>query len=221
MKKRVLFIDDDLLLGSIVTLSLQAAGYETHYQTSIVGIDNFIFAFQPHIIILDVEIGESNGIDLVPTIRALNPNIPVVFVSSHLESSYVTRAINNGAEVYIKKPFDTEELIAYIEKYTTDSTPSILKFSQCILNIDNQTLKVGDNRAVKLTTQESKILKLLVINIGTLVNRSDIEKSIYGEEETNEYSINNSLSKLRKHLSLDKKLKIENIYKTGYKLLHV
>lgn len=220
MKKRILLVDDDVLFGSVVTQYLLSAGYDTHYQTSIVGINNFIYDFQPHIIILDVEIGTSNGIDLVPTIRALNPTIPVIFVSSHLEGSYVTRAISNGAEVYIKKPFDSEELIAYIEKYTTENTPSVLKFANCVFNVDKQELKVGDSKIFKLTTQENKLLKLLVLNINNLVERTSIDSELYGDYDTNEYSVNNSISKLRKYISFDSRLKIENEYKLGYKLVH-
>ncbi len=220
MKKKVLFIDDDLLLGSVITLSLQSAGYETHYQTSITGLNNIIYEFQPNVIVLDVEIGASNGIDAVPTIQAINPNIPIIFVSSHVESSYATRAINSGAEIYLRKPFETEELIAYIKKYTTQSTPSELKFGENTLNLRTQQLTVGSgSQPVKLTAQECKLLKLLILNIGSVVERTAIEVELYGESETNEYSINNSITKLRKHLSSDPTLKIQNIYKVGFKLV--
>lgn len=56
-KIKVLFVDDDLALGSIVTLALENAGYEVHYQTSLAGIRTVTAEMQPDIVVLDVEIG--------------------------------------------------------------------------------------------------------------------------------------------------------------------
>lgn len=214
-KTKVLFIDDDLLIGSVITISLQSKGYNVHYQSSIAGLKNIIFDFQPHIIILDVEIGADNGIDTIPMIRSISPGVPVIFVSSHVESSTVVRAISSGAEVYLKKPFDTKELIAYIEKYTSENTPLMIVFGNCKLNLNTRTLNIG-NHEEKLSISECKLLKILAINKNNIVSRTDIEKTLFKESEVNEYSTNNLIAKLRKLIATDSSLTLETKRMVGY-----
>ena len=70
-KKRILFIDDDMTLGTIVALALNEAGYETHYQTSLTAITSVINELNPHLLLLDVEIGKDDGIDKALRLKAL------------------------------------------------------------------------------------------------------------------------------------------------------
>ena len=93
-KIKVLFIDDDIALGNVVTVALDSLGYETYYQTSLVAIRSVIKELCPDILILDVEIGQKNGIEATPELRLILPDIPILFVSSHTESSFVTQALD-------------------------------------------------------------------------------------------------------------------------------
>lgn len=103
-KIKVLFVDDDLALGSIVTLALEDAGYEVHYQTSLAGIRTVTAEMQPDIVVLDVEIGAKNGIDAIPELKQIAPEVPVLVVSSHVESDNVVKALEVGALTYLKNP---------------------------------------------------------------------------------------------------------------------
>lgn len=124
-KKRILFIDDDMTLGTIVTLALNEAGYETYYQTSLTAITSVINELNPHLLLLDVEIGKDDGIDKALRLKALASDIPILFVSSHIESSKVARALRAGAVAYLKKPFELEELLAYVQHYASDTVAEI------------------------------------------------------------------------------------------------
>ena len=77
-KIKVLFIDDDIALGNVVTVALDSLGYETYYQTSLVAIRSVIKELCPDILILDVEIGQKNGIEATPELRLILPDIPIV-----------------------------------------------------------------------------------------------------------------------------------------------
>lgn len=65
---------------------------------------------------MDVEVGAEDGIDVMPERSAVSPEIPIIVISSHSESNEVVK--QNGAAAYLKKPFETEELTAYIKRHT-------------------------------------------------------------------------------------------------------
>lgn len=112
-KIKVLFVDDDVALGNIVTLALEEAGCEVHYQTSLAGIKNVVKEVCPDIIVLDVEIGSTNGIEVIPVLKLIAPKTPVLIVSSHGESENVMKALEAGAVSYLKKPFEIVELLVH------------------------------------------------------------------------------------------------------------
>ena len=78
------------------------------YQTSLAGLQSAIQTTSPNIILLDVEIGEDNGIDQMQQLKLYAPNIPVIFMSSHIDAGYLTRAIGEGAVNFLKKPFEIQ-----------------------------------------------------------------------------------------------------------------
>lgn len=114
---RVLIVDDDATLGATLTLGLDTLGMQPSYQTSLAGLQSVVQSINPNIIILDVEIGEDNGIDQMQQLKLYAPNIPVIFMSSHADVGYLTRAMGEGAVNYLKKPFEMEELAAYIQRF--------------------------------------------------------------------------------------------------------
>ena len=95
-KTKVLFVDDDIALGQVVILALRASGYAAEYCTTLVGIQGVVQEMQPDIMVLDVEIGEKNGIDAVAELKLTAPDTPVLFVSSHIAGSEVARALDAG-----------------------------------------------------------------------------------------------------------------------------
>lgn len=108
-KTKVLFVDDDIALGQVVILALRASGYAAEYCTTLVGIQGVVQEMQPDIMVLDVEIGEKNGIDAVAELKLTAPDTPVLFVSSHIAGSEVARALDAGGIAYLRKPFEMEE----------------------------------------------------------------------------------------------------------------
>ena len=76
-KAKVLFIDDDVMLGNIVTMALTEEGYVVHQQNSLTGIKAVVGEFRPSIIVMDVEVGAEDGIDVMPELYAVSPEIPI------------------------------------------------------------------------------------------------------------------------------------------------
>lgn len=219
-KIKVLFVDDDVALGNIVTLALENSGYEVHYQTSLVGVKTVVKELQPDIIILDLEIGTKNGIDAVPELKLVAPETPILFVSSHLDSENVVKALKAGAVNYLKKPFEIVELLAYINRFVKPFRSKGIKLGIFHLKAKENLLMKNDEVVRKLSTLEYKLLKLLALNLNEAVTREQIEQELWGgfATESSEQSLNNYISKLRRYLAEDKQLELATIPKVGYKL---
>lgn len=219
-KIKVLFVDDDVAFGNIVTLALEEAGCEVHYQTSLAGIKNVVKEVCPDIIVLDVEIGSTNGIEVIPVLKLIAPKTPVLIVSSHGESENVMKALEAGAVSYLKKPFEIVELLAYIHRFAISSPARGVKIGMFRLRVEENLLMKGDEVVRKLSLFECKMLKLLVLNLNETVAREQMQQELWGESatESSEQSLNNYIVKLRKYLSEDERLNLVTQPKVGYKL---
>lgn len=219
-KIKVLFVDDDVALGNIVTLALEEAGCEVHYQTSLAGIKTVVKEVCPDIIVLDVEIGHKNGIEAIPVLKLIAPKTPVLIVSSHGASENVTKALEAGAVSYLKKPFEIVELLAYIHRFATPSPARDVKIGMFRLRVEENLLMKGDEVVRKLSLFECKMLKLLVLNLNETVTREQMQQELWGDSatESSEQSLNNYIVKLRKYLSEDERLNLVTQPKVGYRL---
>lgn len=217
-KIKVLFVDDDLVLGNIVTLALETSGYNAHYQTSLAGIKSVMREFQPDIIVLDVEIGTQNGIDFAPELKAIAPDTPILFISSHVDSAFTVKALGAGGAAYLKKPFEIEELLAYINRYTATFHSKGIQLGIFSLDTEESLLKKGNETIKRLSQFECKLLKLLALNLNSVVTREQIEQELWEGVSGSEQSLNNYVVKLRKYLVEDKQLALTTIPKVGYKL---
>ncbi len=219
-KTKVLFVDDDLALGSIVSLAMEDVGYEVHYQTSLAGIRTVMAELQPDIVVLDVEIGAGNGIDAIPELKQVAPEVPVLVVSSHVESVNVVKALEVGAVSYLKKPFEVAELLAYIQRFAHPGRPKGIEIGMFCLKADENLLLKGDEKARKLSLLESKLLKMLAQNLNRVVTREQIEQELWGKytTESSGQSLNNYIARLRKYLAEDRRIELATVPKVGYRL---
>lgn len=214
---KILFVDDDIILSSIITTALKDEGYEVHYQSSLTGITTILHEFKPDIMVLDVEIGITDGIDSGSTLKMAAPGTPILYISSHIESSEVARALKSGAVAYLKKPFDVEELIAYVNRYAHPAPNAIIKIGSLELDIQTRTLCQASKELKRLSKLEFSLLKLLYHHKGEIVSYQEIEK-LWGNAIMNEHSLYNYIVKLRKLLAADSNLSISTIEGNGYML---
>lgn len=224
-KRKVLFVDDDIVLGNIATLALNQVGYEVHFQTSLCGIVEVLNELSPDIIVLDVEIGNKNGIITAPELIAKAPSTPILFISSHTDIDYVVKSMQLGAVGYLKKPFDVKELIAYVERFTPfENNPQkdFITIGDFQLLQNESVLVQNDVVVKKLTPFECKLLYLLAKRQNKVVTREEIEEELWGNETvgSSEYSLNNYIIRLRKLFSKDGRISITAVPRVGY-TLHV
>lgn len=218
---KIIMVDDDLEFGQIHGKMLTRLGYKVHFQTSLAGIEEAIRVFSPSIIVLDVEIGEENGIKKAKELIAIYPEIPILFVSSHHDIDYLTEGIVAGGVHYLKKPFDIKELDVYIKRFAnkrsvTKDTP----IGNYLLRSDTRQLFYEGVLLGKLQPLEKNLLVILWKNKNRPVSIELFATEIWGEKHAFEIgpSIQNTISKLRKLLNKDEQVQIYTIKGEGYQL---
>lgn len=217
-KQKVLLVDDDVLLGNIMTMALQEAGYEVAYQASLAAIQSVVREWKPDVIVLDVEVGTKRSIETVPDIAAVAPQTPVLFISSHIEGSNVVQAMDTGGAAYLKKPFEVEELVAYVRRYMPSFHPKGLPIGEFSLHTAEGLLMKQGETVRKLTILECKLFHLLASHCNQPVPREEIEQELWNGKKGNEQSLNNYVARLRRYLAESESVRILTVPKTGYKL---
>ena len=218
-KIKVLFIDDDIDFGKMLSLALEENGIKVYYSNSLAGIVAAIKEISPNIILLDVEIGTQSGIDTLPQIKAVALHTPILFVSSHHESEVAIQAIQKGGLNYLRKPFEIDELLAYIYRYVNVQCNNELLFEQFTLDIEKRLLKRNGEIIAELTPFENNILTLLATSPNEIVPREKIIHSLWEDSsKINELSLNNYIVKLRKIFLPYPSIQILNYRNQGFKL---
>lgn len=209
MQKRTLLIEDDIVLGNIMTFALQEEGYKVHFQSTLAAIKTVVKEFSPHIAILDVEIGDEDGIAHIAEIKKVIPELPVIIISSHTESAEVKRALLHEAIAYLKKPFEMEELMAYINRHALIGKPATISFGNLTLCLQSRVLSKGEESIKRLTPLEHRLLCLLLEHKGEIVTIPQLQEAWKGNA-MNEHTLYNYMGKLRKTLSVDPSLSLES-----------
>ncbi|WP_421920345.1 response regulator transcription factor [Marinifilum sp.] len=220
---KVIFVDDDTNLGNFVSNILETDyNYKVHFQNTILGINHIIDDFIPDIIILDVEIGNDDGIALAKDIIANNPNIQIIFVSSHTEEEMITKGIDVGGNAYIAKPFSIPILVSYIRRFTTNKPiEQSLKISDYRLDLETNNFYFENRLLKKLSPFEKNALEILIQNSNQVVSKELLAEKLWSHslEKRNIASIQNTLSKLRNLLQENPSVRINTIRGVGYLLV--
>ncbi|WP_461630217.1 response regulator transcription factor [Labilibaculum euxinus] len=217
---KVLFVDDDLNLGSFVTTILETDyNYKVHFQNTLLGIDSIVETLAPDIIILDVEIGADNGIEKAKDIVAKHPRIPLLFVSSHTEDDFITKGISIGGNAYLTKPLSIPVLASYIQRFALKTgLPQIIELAGYQLNLSTNKFFYKKQLIKKLSPFEKNALAVLMEHPNEIVTKEQFAEKLWNHslETHNSASLNNILSKLRDLFKDNSSLKIRNIRGVGY-----
>lgn len=121
-KGRIFLLDDDELIISMLSRALHKEGYETHMLNNPVGAVEKICAWQPHALLLDIDLGEGpSGLDLLEKLQEEEIDFPVIMLTADDSAESAIRAMRNGAADYLNKPFNVEEVKIVLEKLLANS----------------------------------------------------------------------------------------------------
>lgn len=223
MKNKILFVEDEADLTLIVSDTLKGQGYEVvTAENGIAGLEKFK-AESADIIIADVMMPRMDGFSMAREIRKLSPNVPILFLTAKSTIEDVEEGFEIGANDYLKKPFELRELIvrikALLRRRGADRRMDVkIPLGRYTFNISAQTLSLGD-RTTELSHFESKLLELLVSNLGKTVDASELMIAVWQRDEpSNRNSLHGYIHKLRRMLRHDPSISIINQRGFGYML---
>lgn len=224
--RQIMLVEDDESLGFLIKDTLDAYGWKVNlYPTGEKGLT----AFHNHVFdlcILDIMLPQKDGFELATEIRRYNQGIPIVFLTAKSQTDDRIRGFQLGADDYVCKPFSIEEFKYRIEAIFKRSSgiasasekSSLLKVANSTLDIHNLLLDANGIHT-RLTYKECKLLQMFFRHSGKLIERDVFLKTIW---EDDGFFVARSMdvfvSKLRKYLSSDPDLRIENIRGIGYVL---
>ena len=227
MKKdiKVLLVEDDSNLGSITSDYLKAKGFNCTWEINgELGYREFV-KNQYDIVILDVMMPIKDGFSTAKDIRGIDKKVPIIFLTAKSMKEDTLKGFEIGADDYITKPFNMEELTARIgailKRVSSDTESHFddIKIGKLTFNPKMQILS-KDDFSVSLTTKESDLLILLYKNKNDILERDHALKAIWGDDNYfNGRSMDVYIAKLRKYLKHDEQIQIINVHGRGFKLL--
>lgn len=224
-KTRILLAEDDENLGMLLREYLKAKGFDAEWYTN--GEKAFKNYMTNHfdLCILDIMMPVKDGLTLAKEIRAINSNVPIIFLTAKSMKDDVLEGFKIGADDYITKPFSMEELLYRIEailrRIDGSENKEVTEFNigRYIFDSIKQVLVLDGNES-KLTTKEADLLKLLCMNKNKVLERNYALKSIWIDDNYfNARSMDVYIAKLRKLLKDDENVKIMNIHGKGFRLI--
>jgi len=219
----IILVEDDFNLGFLLEDFLKSKGVSVSlFRDGEEALVGFQESGKFNFCIFDVMLPKMDGFSLAQKVKATEPKIPVVFLTARAMKEDKMKGYTIGADDYITKPFDEDELwckIVAISKRTdfiAEETEPIYKVGNYEFDFDNLSLYINGNTK-RLTSREAEVLRMLCKARKNVVRREEILTAIWGE---NDYFAGRSLdvfiSKLRKYFSEDSSISIENVVKVGY-----
>mgnify|MGYP003113474860 FL=1 len=220
---KLLLAEDEAALGQIIKESLETRDFE------VILCDNGNKALEkyqsesPEILVLDVMMPKKDGFTLAKEIRAIDDTIPIIFLTSKSQAADVVEGFSIGGNDYLKKPFSMEELIVRIHNLVTrtkaQNTTNVIEIGDYTFDFPKQQLQFKDETSNQLTHREAHLLFHLIKNKNQVLNRSLILNKLWGTDDFfTARSMDVFITKLRKKLKRDEKIRIINVRGFGYKL---
>ena len=225
-KIKILIAEDDPNLGYVVKDSLEGEGFDVTLCTDgIHGIQQFQKTTYD-ICVLDIMMPKKDGFSLAKDIRNLDENMPIIFLTAKSLKEDVIKGFMHGADDYVIKPFSIEELSMRIKAILRrtrseeegESSRDNFIIGQYELIYKDLQLK-GPHEDRKLTRKEADVLKILSMNQNKLLTREILLNVVWGNDDYfSGRSMDVFISRLRKYLSQDPNVKINNIHGEGFRL---
>lgn len=220
MGKRILLADDELNFGYAMCEFLKMSGYELSFVSDGRSALEQYNQFHPDLCLFDVNMPEIDGFEVARLIRAVDKNIPIIFITSISDDSSVANGFEIGCSDYLKKPFGLRELLIRVQKCMQISSKNNDIFTLGNINYspEERCLMMQDGEATILSFYENKLLQILCNNFNQICKVSDIVVAIWEDKDIDtKKSLEALASHLRKKLA-STPVNIENIRGVGYRL---
>ncbi|GAB4377991.1 MAG: response regulator transcription factor [Salibacteraceae bacterium] len=225
---KVLLVEDDLNLGFVIQDHLRNEGYSVDLEKD--GYSGFqkFYNNSYDLCILDVMLPKKDGFTLAEDIRKINHEVPILFLTAKSLTEDKIKGFKSGADDYLTKPFSFDELNLRIKAILKRAKPDngdgrvqrdVFKLGDFEFDYPNLTLKHPEHTR-SLTKKEAELLRMLCLHQDQVLTREMALTVVWGSDD---YFLGRSMdvfiTKLRKYLSLDDRVKIMNVHGVGFKLI--
>jgi two-component system response regulator TctD len=216
---RLLVVEDDQQLAEVLTKGLQAAGYEIDRSTS-AGARVALTTTRYAALMLDLDLPDEDGLSILREIRHRKDPLPVLVLTARAGVHDGVNALRRGADDYVVKPFEFEELLARLEallRRPGQFLGSSLQVGNLAFGIESRQAFIDDKPQV-LSSRESAVLELLMRRKGGVVPKKAVEDQIFGRSgAVGSNAVEVYVHRLRKQLSAhNAKIAIHTIRGVGY-----
>ncbi len=221
MKGKLLLVEDDQSLGFMLSEYLELKGFNVIWEKSSEDALNIVEKETLDLCILDVSLPGDDGFALAGTIKKRRPGLPFVFLTARSMKPDVLKGFKHGADDYITKPVDEEELVARLEAILrrTEGKRQVqqeVKLGALVFHPEKQELLAGQER-ISLTRKETQLLNMFGAQPGELIPTDQILRELWGRNDFfNRRSMDVFISRLRKKLQADPGLVIDNVHGKGF-----
>ncbi|MCU0334681.1 MAG: response regulator transcription factor [Chitinophagaceae bacterium] len=223
----ILYVEDEVFLGKIVKESLESRGFSVTMEQDGARVLSVFQQLQPAICVLDVMLPNKDGFEIAREIRALDKQVPILFLTAKTQTEDVLKGFTEGGNDYLRKPFSMEELIVRINnllQLTGADAPQRndadqIKLGKLTYNLPRQVLSGGAEDR-KLSYRESELLLFLYRHRNQVIDRRDILMALWGNDSFfNSRNLDVYITKLRSYLREDPSLEILTIKGVGYRFV--
>lgn len=213
---RILIVEDEVAIARLIEMSLMRAGYQCEMVHDGLSAADKIEQTDYDLVLLDIMLPGLDGYELLEYLRPLNTS--VIFITAKGTLGDRVKGLNLGADDYIVKPFEVEELVARVESVLRRSGKggSRLETFDVVLDTVARTVK-QNGQEVALTPREFDLLEQLMRNRGAALYRDVLFSRVWGGEMDNDTrTLDLHIQRLRKKLNWHTHIK--TVYKVGYML---
>lgn len=218
----ILLIEDDRPLNKAISVYFKKEKF--YVLSSFSGQEALDILSQNNLdlIILDINLPDLSGFDLIEQIKIINSNIPILILSACDLDSAILHGFNLGAEDYVTKPFNIEILHKKINVILKRNTKNTFYKDDHLFFDKNTSKLVIDNKGIKLTPLEFKLLSLFLENQNQIILKETIIEKIWDSNENyvDEHTLLVNISRLRNKIEDDKHHYIKTVYGLGYRWCH-
>ena len=216
---RILIVEDDASLARVLSDSLNDEGFQCRTTGNGNTAINIVSAFAPDLVLLDIGLPGKDGLELCRLWRE-GPRIPVIMLTARVLKRDKLRGLEAGADDYVTKPFDLEELIARVRAVLRRSRPSLARLVLGDVVIDFQSHQAWNSDApIDLSHREFALLHYLAERPDSIVQRDELLRDVWGYPESpHTRSVDHAIARLRRKIERDPHHPqfIHTVYAGGY-----
>jgi len=200
---KILVVDDEPEIVQLISIHLQRRGYKTLTASNAYQALELAEFEQPDVIILDINMPGMDGITSIPELRKITPAY-IIMLSSNDFSQTKVEALDHGADDYMVKPFDMEELIAHIrvalrhnlavQRNAFRNESLIISDNYLMIDLSKRTV-TRENLPVRLSNLEFNLIEILASNLNKTLSRREVLQKVWGASYGNESDILRTLIK--------------------------